>query len=210
MGRFLLVTGFERFQDLVGNLADGGSIWAFHWSSLTILDGEKPHGVQPGQFVVGFIESWIDMCAAVLVRSNQYEVLSGENLSLVIHEHRSRPPSVEWGRIAKWNVIELCDVSSLRRTDGLENRRCKSRSGALPPAARAEMIDAGTGASAGPNLKAALDGAFAQQFAVLFAQLYNGLTTGLPKPNPKAAADRFAANIQSVRAADDIASKLIG
>ena len=60
------------------------------------------------------------------------------------------------------------------------------------------------------QMKKALDGAFAQQFNVLFSQLYNGLTTGLPKPDPKAAADRFAANIQSARAAYDIASKLIG
>jgi hypothetical protein len=89
-------------------------------------------------------------------------------------------------------------------------RRSKSRSGALPLAARAEMVDASTGASASPNLKAALDGAFAQQFAVLFTQLYNGLTTGLPKPDPNAAADRFAANVQSARAAYDIASKLVG
>jgi hypothetical protein len=88
-------------------------------------------------------------------------------------------------------------------------RHSKSRSGA-PLAARAEMIADGTGASVGPNLKTALDLAFAQQFAVLFAQLYNGLTTGLPKPDPKAAADRFAANIQSARAAYDIASKFVG
>jgi hypothetical protein len=86
-------------------------------------------------------------------------------------------------------------------------RHSKSRSGA--PLARAEMIADGTGASVGPNLKGALDLAFAQQFAVLFAQLYNGLTIGLPKPDPKAAANRFAANIQSARAAYDIASKLV-
>jgi hypothetical protein len=84
-------------------------------------------------------------------------------------------------------------------------RHSKSRSGALPLAARASAS-----ASAGPNLKAALDGAFAQQFAVLFTQLYNGLTTGLPKPAPKTAVDRFAANIRSALAAYEIASKLIG
>ena len=96
-----------------------------------------------------------------------------------------------------------------KRQKSVAVRRSKSRSGA-PPAVRAEMVAAGIGESAAPNLKAALDGAFAQQFAVLFTQLYNGLTTGLPKPDPKAAAERFAANIQSARAAYDIATKLIG
>jgi hypothetical protein len=86
--------------------------------------------------------------------------------------------------------------------------RCpKSRSSALPMAARAEMIDVssadrGTGAPAVPtqdHLKPALDGAFAEQFKVLFPQLYNGLTIGLPNPDQKAAADRFATNSQRAR-----------
>jgi hypothetical protein len=37
-----------------------------------------------------------------------------------------------------------------------------------------------------PELKAALDGAFAEQMKVLFSQLCN-VTTGLPKPDPKLA-----------------------
>jgi hypothetical protein len=81
---------------------------------------------------------------------------------------------------------------------------------ALSPAVRTEFTDRGTGALAGPTQKAALDGAFAEQFKVLFSQLCNGLTTGLPKPDPKAATDRFATGLQAARAAYDIASKLIG
>jgi hypothetical protein len=42
------------------------------------------------------------------------------------------------------------------------------------------------------ELKAALDGALAEQMKVLFSQLCIGLTTGLPKPDPKLATDRFA------------------
>jgi hypothetical protein len=81
--------------------------------------------------------------------------------------------------------------------------RCpKSRSSALPMAARAEMIDVssadrGTGAPAVPtqdHLKPALHGAFAEQFKVLFS-----LTIGLPNPDQKAAADRFATNSQRAR-----------
>jgi hypothetical protein len=87
-------------------------------------------------------------------------------------------------------------------------RSGKNRADAVPQAALSEATT-----PTGPTqdqMKEALDGAFAQQFNVLFSQLYNGLTTGLPKPDPKVAADRFAANIQSARAAYDIASKLIG
>jgi hypothetical protein len=86
-------------------------------------------------------------------------------------------------------------------------RSGESRSDAGSRAARSEATT-----PTGPTqdqMKKALDGAFAQQFNLLFSQLYNGLKTGLPKADPKAAADRFAANIQSARAAYDIASKLI-
>jgi hypothetical protein len=86
-------------------------------------------------------------------------------------------------------------------------RSSKSRASAVPPAARSEATT-----PTGPTqdqMKKALDGAFAEQFNLLFSQLYNGLTAGLPKPDPKAAADRFATNIQSARAAYDIAIKLI-
>lgn len=79
---------------------------------------------------------------------------------------------------------------------------------ALSPAVRTEVTDRGTGALA--TQKSALEGAFAEQFKVLFSQLCNGLTTGLPRPDPKAATDRFAAGLQAARAAYDIASKLIG
>jgi hypothetical protein len=81
---------------------------------------------------------------------------------------------------------------------------------AFSPASRTEFTDRDTGALPGPTQKAALDGAFAEQFKVLFSQLCNGLTTGLPKPDPKAAADRFATGLQAACAAYDIASKLIG
>jgi hypothetical protein len=86
-------------------------------------------------------------------------------------------------------------------------RSRKSLASAAPQAARSEATT-----PTGPTqdqMKKALDGAFAQQFNVLFSQLYNGMTTGVPKPDPKAAADRFATNIQSARVAYDIARKLI-
>jgi hypothetical protein len=66
---------------------------------------------------------------------------------------------------------------------------------------------------AGPTqaqLKTAVDGALAEKIKGLFFELYNGVTTGEPKPNPKAAADRFASNIQSARATYEIAIKAIG
>ncbi len=81
---------------------------------------------------------------------------------------------------------------------------------ALPPAALTEIAGGSTCALAAPTQKAALDGAFAEQFKVLFSQLCNGLTTGLPKPDPKAATDRFATGLQAARAAYEIVSKLIG
>jgi hypothetical protein len=86
---------------------------------------------------------------------------------------------------------------------------------ALPLAGRTETTDADftdgdARAPAGPTQKAALDGAFVEQFKVLFSQLCNGLTTGLPKPDPRAATDRFATGLQAARAAYEIASKLIG
>jgi hypothetical protein len=77
----------------------------------------------------------------------------------------------------------------------------------------ASSTDRGAGAHAGPmqdHIKAALDGAFAEQMKVLFSQLCNGLTTGLPKPDPKLATDRFATGLQAACAAYDIGSKLIG
>jgi hypothetical protein len=80
-------------------------------------------------------------------------------------------------------------------------RSNKSRASAVSPAARSEATTP-TG-PAQDQMKKALDGAFAEQFNVLFSQLYNGLTTGLPQPDPEAAADRFATNIQSARAAYD-------
>jgi hypothetical protein len=73
--------------------------------------------------------------------------------------------------------------------------------------------DRGAGAHAGPaqdHIKAALDGAFAEQMKVLFSQLCNGLTTGLPKPDPKVATERFATGLQAACAAYEIGSKLIG
>jgi hypothetical protein len=60
-----------------------------------------------------------------------------------------------------------------------------------------------------PELKAALDGAFAEQMKVLFSQLCNGLTIGLPKPDPKLATDRFATGLQAACTAYEIGSKLI-
>jgi hypothetical protein len=73
--------------------------------------------------------------------------------------------------------------------------------------------DRGAGAHAGPppdHVRAALDGAFAEQMKVLFSQLCNGLTTGLPKPDPKLATDRFATGLQAACAAYEIGNKLIG
>jgi hypothetical protein len=68
----------------------------------------------------------------------------------------------------------------------------------------ASSTDRSAGAHAGPmqdHIKAALDGAFAEQMKVLFSQLCNGLTTG---------PDRFATGLQAACAAYDIGSKLIG
>jgi hypothetical protein len=96
-------------------------------------------------------------------------------------------------------------------------RRTKSRSGGDARGARALMNDAGPGDAATPpagptqaQLKTAVDGALAEKIKGLFFELYNGVTTGEPKPNPKAAADRFASNIQSARATYEIAIKAIG
>jgi hypothetical protein len=96
----------------------------------------------------------------------------------------------------------------------------KRRSGALTPAARSERTAASptafaraADAAAGPTqdgMRKALDAALAEQIRVLFSQLCNGLTTGLPKPDPKAATDRFATGLAAAREAYEIASKLIG
>ena len=83
-------------------------------------------------------------------------------------------------------------------------RHSKSRSGALPLAARASA-----GASAGPNLKSALDGCLR---SAIRGPIYAAVqwTDNRPSDAPKTAVDRFAANIRSALAAYDIASKLIG
>jgi hypothetical protein len=87
----------------------------------------------------------------------------------------------------------------------------KRRSGALTLAARSETARAAD-APTGPTqdeLRKALDAALVEQIRVLFSQLCNGLTTGLPKPDPKAATDRFATGLAAAREAYEIASKLI-
>jgi hypothetical protein len=96
----------------------------------------------------------------------------------------------------------------------------KRRSGALTPRVRSETAAAGSAAVARDadapagvaqdQMKKALDAAFAGQINVLFSQLCNGLVTGLPKPDPKAAADRFSTGLAAARAAYEIASRLIG
>jgi hypothetical protein len=88
----------------------------------------------------------------------------------------------------------------------------KRSSGALTLAVRSETALAAN-APTGPTqdvMRKALDAAFVEQTRVLFSQLCNGLTTGLPKPDPKAATDRFATGLAAARQAYEIASKLIG
>jgi hypothetical protein len=80
----------------------------------------------------------------------------------------------------------------------------------MPDASSTDVV---AGALAGPaqdHIKAALDGAFAEQMKVLFSQLCNGLTTGLPKPDPKLATDRVATGLKAACSAYEIGSKLIG
>lgn len=59
------------------------------------------------------------------------------------------------------------------------------------------------------QMRAALDDAFAEQMKALFLGLHTGMTTGLPKPDPKAAADRFATGLRAACAAHEIARKVI-
>jgi hypothetical protein len=99
----------------------------------------------------------------------------------------------------------------------MAKRKKPARSGGDARGARALMLDAGSSDRAPPpagptqaQLKAAVDGALAEQIKLLFSQLYLGVTTGEPKGDPKAAAARFASNIQSARTAYELAIKAIG